>query len=73
MPITLKHQSTKNLGDLLSTLNFDVSPAITQSTPTTKEDPVRSVVTCSSTVTTSGPPADDLLSTLNLEASPAIT
>ena len=60
MPRTPKHRSTKNLDDLLSTLNFDVDPAATQSTLTTKENPARSVVTYTSTITTTEQTADDI-------------
>ena len=51
MPCTPKHQSTKNLNDLLSTLNFDVNPGASESTPISNENQTRSVVTDTMQVT----------------------
>ena len=45
MPCTPKPRQTKNLNDLLSTLDFDVIPMATERTPTSSEKHTRSVAT----------------------------
>ena len=59
MSCTPKHKPTKNLDDLLSTLNFDVNPSATQSTPTTNVNSDRSVVTDIPSATRSTPTTNE--------------
>ena len=51
MPRTPNHQPTKNLNDLLSTLNFDINPGASLSIPTANKNQSLSVLTDATPIT----------------------